>query len=123
MQAKQSLNPIPKTLREKKRYILFRVISDSSFDVNPVARAINNTFLTLFGSFGVAKINPKLVYWDRKTGTGILKCERASKDKAISALQFVKAIDSTTVAISTLSVSGTIKTLRDKLNAHSSDFA
>jgi ribonuclease P/MRP protein subunit POP5 len=119
MQTKKSLNPIPATMREKKRYILFQIIGDASFDESDVLHAINDAVLSLFGSFGFAHISPKLMEWDKKSATGILKCERSSKDKAIAALQFIKSIKGKNAVVNVISISGTIKILREKkLHAH-----
>ena len=120
MRTKHSLNPIPKAMREKKRYILFSVASDVSFDEASVVRAINNIILSIFGSFGASKINSKLLEWNRERGIGILKCERSSKNKAIVALQFIREINGAKASINVIAVSGTIKALRDRLHVGSS---
>ncbi|MCD6479013.1 MAG: hypothetical protein J7L44_03970 [Candidatus Diapherotrites archaeon] len=114
MQAKKSLNPIPATMREKKRYILFQIIGGADFDESDVLHAINDAVLSLFGSFGFARISPKLIEWHKGNATGILKCERSSKDGAIAALQFIKNIKGKQALVNVISVSGTLKTLREK---------
>jgi len=113
MRLKKVLNPIPPTLREKKRYILFKLICDEPLEESDVNFAINDAFLSLFGSFGSAKINPKLIEWHSQGNTGILKCERSSKDQAIAALQFLREIKDKAVVPNIISVSGTLKSLRE----------
>lgn len=112
---KKSLNPIPPTLREKKRYILFKLICDNPIEENEVNFTINEIMLSLFGSFGSAKINSKLIEWNPKENTGILECERFSEKKAITALQFLREIKGIQVLPNIISVSGTLKSLRESV--------
>ncbi len=113
MKTKKRLNPIPPTLREKKRYILFELICDNKLETNDVAYALNDAFLSLFGSFGSARVSAKLIEWDKEQNRGILKCERSAKEHAIAALQFVREVKDSTVVPRVLLVSGTLRKLRE----------
>lgn len=110
---KKALNPIPPTLRKKKRYILFKLLCDKKLSENDVNFAINEVMLSLFGSFGSAEINSKLIEWRLQENTGILECERSSVKKAVTALQFLKEIKGMQVLPNIISVSGTLKSLRE----------
>lgn len=104
-----------KTKREKKRYILFRIDCEKALDAKEVSSAINEKMVSLFDRTSVAKINPKLIEWNTGMASGILKCERSSKEKALLALHQIREISGRPVSLKIISVSGTIKALKRRI--------
>lgn len=113
--AKQSLNPLPKTLRERKRYLLFEVVPVQGFDGMDFAKALDQVFLSLYGSIGSAEINPKITKFRPATGKGILCCQRGFEGKAKAAFMFLKEVKGTQVKARSLRCSGTLEALCQSL--------
>ena len=104
------MKPFPPTLREKRRYIEFRVRGPQG--EKDATQAINNVFLSLFGENGYADANLSVIEYSR--GKGILRCSHDWLDNTLVALAFVAKIGAENARIEVLGVSGTLKTLRKK---------
>ncbi|MFH1234996.1 MAG: Rpp14/Pop5 family protein [Candidatus Diapherotrites archaeon] len=113
--SKQSLNPLPKTLRERKRYLLFEVAPVQGFDGMDFSKALDAVFLSLYGSIGSAEINPKIVKFRPATGKGILCCQRGFESKAKAAFLFLKEVKGTQVKARSLRCLGTLEALCQSL--------
>ncbi|MEM0359967.1 MAG: Rpp14/Pop5 family protein [Candidatus Diapherotrites archaeon] len=112
---KTSLNPLPKTLRERNRYLLFEVLPVQGFNGKDFAIALEEVFLSLYGSIGTAEINPKIVkFWPEK-GKGVLCCRRGFETKARTAFLFLKEVKGVQVKARSLKCSGTLKALSQSL--------
>ncbi|MDO8538181.1 MAG: Rpp14/Pop5 family protein [archaeon] len=115
MQKKKSLNPIPLSLRDRKRYIVFEVLCSKKFSEQETINAMNKTFLQLFGEIGVSKMNYSTVLFNSSTNKGIMKTNNDSLVEAKSAILFLKSIASISVIPKILFVSGTINKAKTKL--------
>ena len=102
------MKPFPPTLREKRRYIEFRVIGPSG--EKDVSQALSNSILSLFGEDGYAKANFSIIEYSK--GKGICRCTHDWLDNILVALAFVAKINGENARIMVLSVSGTLKTIR-----------
>ena len=102
------MKPFPPTLRERRRYIHFKVIGSQS--KKEVEYALNNAILSLFGEDGYARSNFSIVEYDK--GRGICRCTHEWLDNILVALAFLKEIEKKPAKIEVLSVSGTLKTIR-----------
>jgi ribonuclease P/MRP protein subunit POP5 len=99
------------TLREKRRYILFEVVSERKFTKEKVEKALYSSLLNLFGEYGFSLVNPKLIDFDEEKQYGAIKCAREEVQKMRASLALVSKIDETPVAIHVKGVSGTLKKL------------
>jgi RNase P/RNase MRP subunit POP5 len=84
LKTKKNRNPIPKTMRGKKRYLVVRFFSEQPFEFKPFSIALNELFLSLFGSVGVAKQRLAWRGFDSKKGLLLVQCN-ALHENAVSA--------------------------------------
>ncbi len=107
------------TLREKKRYIFFRVHSDKKLEFRMVRDAIMNSILNWLGDKDFALAKPWVVknLWDKKKQEGVVRCSHRYVDDVKVSLGLVHQIGDSRVILETLRVSGTIKSGRSKLNS------
>lgn len=110
------LKPLLPSLREKKRYILFKVISEEKVNLEQIKEAFFNSILNMFGEKGLAQINAKFLenLWDDEEQIGILRISNRGKYKSIVGLGLISRIGDSRVNIKIYKVSGTIKTLKDR---------
>jgi len=132
----------PSTLRAKKRYIIFRVHSESPeetssretaparsrrmhaeagegmFDFLNIRGAIWNSLESWLGEAGLAKANVSFIMnlWDSRKHTGFISCSPKYVDQVKVALALVHQIGDERVVIQVLRVSGTIKAGKGKTN-------
>ena len=104
---------LPLSLREKKRYIAFQVISEEGeeFTYSDLESAIWNTALDFLGEYGVSKTSLWLLKdcWDRKKQIGILRCNHKSVQEVIASLGLIDRLGDNRVTLKILKISGTIK--------------
>ncbi|MEM5830442.1 MAG: Rpp14/Pop5 family protein [Candidatus Aenigmatarchaeota archaeon] len=106
------------TLRERKRYLLIKIISDEIFEYEEIEREFWNSLLNSFGklafltSFKILKDT-----YDKNKKTIIVKCNHLSKHFVYFALGRIKEINKKKCIIKLLNVSGTIKSLKDYLKS------
>jgi ribonuclease P/MRP protein subunit POP5 len=115
----KKLKILPPTLREKKRYIAFQVISEESetFSYSDLEQAIWNTSLDFLGEYGVSKTSIWLMKdcWDQNKQMGIIRCNHKSVHSVITSLGLISRLGDTKITIKILKVSGTIKTVKNKI--------
>ena len=106
------LKPLP-SLKESKRYIVFRVLSDQKYllEFQVVRDAILNSILNWLGEETSARAGVWVIknLWDRKKQKGIIRCSRKETDLVKTALALVHQIGDQRVIIQSLKVTGTIK--------------
>jgi ribonuclease P/MRP protein subunit POP5 len=126
------LKGLPPALRKKRRYIAFRLISESEanssvktdFELKDVANAILHTVMSLFGDY--CGMNTGVWVEEFNNGYGILRCNRDEVDKVKVALTLTCAVNGVNVIPVILGVSGTLKKCRSKYiggvkNAHAAN--
>lgn len=115
---KTKLNPIPLSLRGKKRYIEFELLPDNDskktdFNEKDVSKAVWNIMLSLYGGFGVAKQKIWLIRYDSISKKGILRCSLNSVEEVKAGLLFLKEINGLKVIPNILGVKGSIKGIKE----------
>ena len=114
------LKPILPSLREKKRYLVFEVISKEKIkNSETVSNAIWHHLLQFLGLLGVAKagiivLNNK---WYPALQRGIIKANHTHVDGVKAALTFINKIDNNEVIFRSLGVSGILKKAEQKFIA------
>jgi ribonuclease P/MRP protein subunit POP5 len=101
------------SLRERKRYILFKVISEQSINYQLFKELLSSTILKFygeltFGKFGFRILNER---WNEKEQIGIIKCNHLYVPNIIVALGLLQRLGDRRVNVKILKVSGTIKSL------------
>lgn len=112
---KKSMKPIPPTLRGKKRYVLFELISESKFDEKEVSRELWKVMHQLFGECGVARQRFWFIKWSRAKSRGIVRCALDHLDDVKTGILFMKEVADKKVIPKTLLTSGSIAKLKKKL--------
>ena len=110
--AKTKLKPVLPSLREKKRYLVFEVISKEKInDVNLVSSAVWDCSLQFLGQLGTAKAGIMVLNnkWDAQSQRGIIKVGHRHVDALKSALLFADKIGNADTIFRSLGVSGILK--------------
>ncbi|RQD81645.1 MAG: ribonuclease P [Methanocalculus sp. MSAO_Arc2] len=105
---------LPPTLREKRRYILVRIIPGTiSADERELYYAVADCITSLYGDTVAALMHAATI---RREGDYlILRCRRGWETKLCSAVATVRMVTSTPVHLETCAISGTIKALRKQI--------
>ncbi|MBS3100919.1 hypothetical protein J4204_02200 [Candidatus Woesearchaeota archaeon] len=109
---KTKLKPVLPSLREKKRYVAFEVISREKItDADAVSGAIMDSSLRLLGQLGVAKAGLMVLgnKWDSKLQRGIIKVSHRHVDALKASLVFADKIHSNEAIFRSLGVSGILR--------------
>ena len=115
-----TLKPLPPTLREKKRYLVFEAISKNHIlPLSKAAKAIAFAYASLHGQRGAASAG--LIYLakrsDENKQRGILRVDRRNVTDLKAALTLVKDIDGQETIIRSIGVSGMLKKAEDRFVA------
>ena len=102
------IKPILPVFKEKKRYLVFEVISDSPItNFNTISNQISQTSQEFLGKLGIAKAGIQIVdKYNPKLQRGIIKVNHKHIHDLKSDLTFVKKIDNKNVIIKSIKVSG-----------------
>ena len=109
---KTKLKPILPSLREKKRYLVFEIISKEIInDISSVSNAIWHYSLQFLGQLGTAKAGLIVLdnKWNSQLQRGIIKVSHKYVDAVKAALAFADKIDSKDVIFRSIGVSGILK--------------
>ena len=109
---KTKLKPVLPSLREKKRYIVFEVVSKEKIsDAALVSNAIWSASLQFLGQLGTAKAGLMVLNnkWDAHLQRGIMKVSNKHVDAVKAALMFANKVNNTDVIFRSLGVSGILR--------------
>jgi len=104
------------TLRQKRRYLVFRVVSEEPLLYDNVRNAIYDSVARWLGDNENAKAGVHIVknLWDGRMRTGFIRCAPKYVDDVRTGMALVHQIGDSRVIIETLRVSGTIKSATEK---------
>lgn len=107
---------LPATLREKKRYLAFEIISEKPVAFDGVVEAFWSSLLSLLGELGTAHANVWFVKdaWDVTRQRGLVRCDHTAVEKVRVALALITSIEGVRVVPHSLGVSGTMEGARKK---------
>lgn len=96
------------SLREKKRYVVFEVISDQIFELAPVQQEIEKSYLRLFGEVGLSKAGLIFLHekYNANTQRGIIRVSHKNVDNLRSAFAITKNINGKNTIIRSIISSG-----------------
>ena len=98
------------TLKEKKRYMSFDVISESKITSNSIISALNSNFKDFLGQIDLGKAGINIL--NVENNKGILRLNRKYADKIKSSLLFIKSINSKKVIVKSNKMSGILKRVK-----------
>lgn len=100
------------SLREKKRYVVFEIISENSFSYKDLKDAVIKAFKDLFGLDGLAKAG--LEFIEYKQNKGIIRVSAKGLDQLRASFCFVRKINKDDAVLRSVGVSGMLKKARFK---------
>lgn len=103
------MKPYPPTLREKRRYLSFKVHAKMGFTENQVKHSLLEAVSNLLGEKGVGMSDFKIVEYDENTMSGIIRTTNESTDDIIFAMSLIKDVQGKNAWCEIISSSGTIK--------------
>jgi ribonuclease P/MRP protein subunit POP5 len=116
MKQKERLKILLPTLREKDRYIAFKIISEEPITYSDLESAIWNQLLDFYGEYGMSKTSMWLMkkLWDERSQAGIIRCNNKSVPQIVAGLGLISRLGDVRVIVKILSISGTLKGLKLK---------
>lgn len=112
MRQKKKPNPIPQTMRGKKRYVAFQLISEALLAEHSVNRAVWQTMLKLYGAAGCARQKLHFAVWEGPKNKVIVRCDHKHVDEVKAGILFLADVDGKPVVPKLLKVSGSIGQLK-----------
>ncbi len=111
--------PLLPTLRERKRYLVYEILSDADFDAKDVSSTIKFSFKELFGNQGLAEAG--LLFQDKKfnkeTKRGFVRVSNESLEKLRASFVFINDINGNKAIVKSVIVSGMINKAESALTA------
>lgn len=108
------MKPLLPTLKERKRYILFKVISDTEIKKETISQVVHDACLRFLGEFGMANAGVQFLAetWNEENKTGIIRTGHKFVDHVKTSLALVTEIDKHKATFQTLKVSGIINKVK-----------
>ncbi len=108
------MKPLLPSLKEKKRYIVFEIISEKKLSEKIVIDEINKKILSFLGELGIAKSGFVLLKDSIKKTKGIIRTNLKYQDEVKMALSLIKKIGNDKVIVNVVGVSGILKKAKSK---------
>ncbi|MDD9953152.1 MAG: hypothetical protein OXR66_02345 [Candidatus Woesearchaeota archaeon] len=101
------MKPLLPTLKERKRYIVYQIITAKPMTLDDTA--LLQRLKELLGVFGTAEVGLLSIQYNPTTQTGVMRVSNTTTNKVKAALTMITHLKKTKVAIRTLGVSGILK--------------
>ena len=97
---------------DRKRYILFEVISNKEFTAEMMKRAVSDETVRFLGELGASEASLRLLpeFWHKNKGVLVTNAKSVSKVKLVLAL--IKQIAGHQVMVKSMKVFGTLKKIK-----------
>jgi ribonuclease P/MRP protein subunit POP5 len=107
---------IKPSLKEKKRYLVFEIVSNAQISSYDARKAINDACLRYLGEFGCAKANVFYIQdaYVPEHNRGIIRVANKAVDDVRAAMVMITRINDTQVIVHTLGISGILKKAKNK---------
>ncbi len=110
------LNPMPPTLRDNQRYIVFEIVSKKEVAFENMVSVIWSASLQLFGEVGISRFRmwvPSMLF-DKAKKRGVIRTTHDSVEEVRAVIASVKEIEGESVIFHVLGVTGTIRSAKSK---------
>jgi ribonuclease P/MRP protein subunit POP5 len=106
------------SLRERRRYLLFEVMSEREIDKRELMKEIWNSMYSLYGDVGASESKLWLIEYhtneqqnkkDAKSSVGILRCAHDKVEEVRASLACIHSVNDARVGIRVMRTSGSIK--------------
>jgi len=107
---------LPSSLREKKRYIIFKIISESNVTYSDFVNAMWNSMLNFLGELKTSEVNTWIIQnlYNEEEQTGVIRCSHKHVEEVRAALALISVIGESKSVVKVLGVTGTIKSAKMK---------
>ena len=107
---------LPPTLRERKRYLAYQVVSDQKVEFPEINNVMWYSIVNFMGEKGAAEADVWVIKntYDEKKKMGLIKCAHTAVEDVRTALAFVNKIGENRLIIRVLGISGTMKAAKKK---------
>jgi len=102
----------PPTLKTKKRYLKFEMISEKPVMGIDAVKAIKSKVIELVGTIGVSDADFAVFNFDEKTQKGEIKTNNKNVEMIKACLALIDKISNQKVVVNVERTSGTLKSLR-----------
>lgn len=103
------------TLRERKRYLVFEILSDKKIEqAEMVRKAVDKAMLNYVGTRGAAQAGMLFLKDKYQRQKGMIKVNHKHVDTLKNAMMFITHIDDAEVAFRSVGTSGMIKKAEEK---------
>lgn len=101
------------TLRERERYVSFKVVSQEPVNYADLEAAVWNTLIEFYGELGVGMMSVWMVknLWSASDQTAVVRCNNSSVPQLIAGLGLIPRLGESRIVVKILGVSGTIRGL------------
>ena len=108
------LKPLLPSLKEKKRYVAFKVLSKTKQGYNPIKDAIKTSLKMYIGELGTSKAGLIFVdkLYDPETQAGVVRVSNKYQDHLKASFALIKNINKEPVIIKSIKSSGMINKIR-----------
>ncbi len=117
--AKEKLKPLLPSLRERKRYLAYEIISRDSLDIfadiDDVSESLLDASFDYMGELGMAEAAIMILKdkYDPKRQKGLIRVAHKSVDNLKASLAFITSIREREVIVRSIGVSGIMKKAYD----------
>ncbi len=111
-QNKQKVNPLKPSMREKKRYMAYEIMSKEPLNGN-TDKVLINQIKALLGVFSAGKAGVMSVKYASEKQRGVIRVERKFVDHVRSCFVMIKNLNNQEVLIRTLRVSGMLNKAKE----------
>ncbi|MFH2028200.1 MAG: Rpp14/Pop5 family protein [Nanoarchaeota archaeon] len=108
---KKKIKPLLPSLREKKRYLAFEVLSKAKINAESIEQKILDSSLNYLGQKGVSKAGIMVLKdkYNQELQKGLIRVNNKEVSNVRSALALIDKIDEQKVIVRTVGVSGILK--------------
>ncbi|MEM0372404.1 MAG: Rpp14/Pop5 family protein [archaeon] len=110
------MKPYPPVMREKRRYITFKIACASPLSKKDAVRALWGAALDALGYIGCADSAFWVIDFDEKTQEGIVRCGNTSVSRVLAALCLLGKASNKKARVHIISVTGTVKKAKNTLD-------
>ena len=116
METEKKPKILPSSLRSKKRYIVFEVISEKPIQYGELVGALWSSSISFLGELGTGKNELWIIQnlYDIKKQKGVIKCRNDAIELVRVCLMLIRIIGETNAIIKILGVTGTIDSAEKK---------
>ena len=100
------------SLKEKKRYLVYEVISNKKVNIKETYNEILSNYNDFFGEFNISKAG--IMFLNEINNCGIIKINNKCVDELRTSLTLVECVKGERVIIKTRGVSGILKKAKEK---------